>query len=173
VIEMRQEAQLQGLNDPKFTWACLLQCYDKALVAAGSVMDNTRVSMSYLPFEEAKSNKTLANFVKYVGKDKINGFAMWGFASTLLFAQVANQVVKDQGVNGLTRASFLTAIKNTHGFNAGGMYGNVDPGSKLPTNCFMILDLKSSKWVREYPKKAGTMDCKPSNRITLQADMNQ
>src|SRR5262249_33696170 len=69
VVEMRQEAQLQSLNDPKFVWVCLLNCYDKKLVAAGSVADNTRVSMSYLPFEEAKYNKTLANFVKYVGKD--------------------------------------------------------------------------------------------------------
>ena len=79
VIEMRQEAQLQGFTDPKFTWTCLLNCYDKKLVDAGSVVDGTRVSMTYLPFEEAKSNKTLANFVKYVGADKINGFAMWGF----------------------------------------------------------------------------------------------
>jgi hypothetical protein len=173
VIEMRQEAQLQGLNDPKFTWTCLLQCYDQALVKAGSVVDGTRVSMSYLPFEEAKSNKMLANFVKYVGKDKINGFAMWGFASTLLFAQVANQVVKTQGVNGLTRANYLTALKNTHSFNAGSMYGTVDPGAKLPTNCFMILDLKGGKYVREYPTKVGAMDCKPANRITLQADLNQ
>jgi len=172
VIEMRQEAQLQGLTDPKFTWTCLLQCYDKALVDAGSVVENTRVSMSYLPFEEAKSNKMLSNFVKYVGKDKINGFAMWGFASTLLFQQVANQVVKDKGVNGLTRANFLAAMKNTHTFNAGGMYGTVDPGSKLPTNCFMILNLKGGKYVREYPTKVGTMDCKPTNRITIEADLN-
>jgi ABC-type branched-subunit amino acid transport system substrate-binding protein len=171
VIEMRQEAQLQGLTDPKFTWTCLLQCYDKALVDAGSVVDGTRVSMSYLPFEEAKTNKTLANFVKYVGKDKINGFAMWGFASTLLFAQVANQVVKDKGVNGLTRANFLATLKDTHSFNAGGMYGNVDPGDKFPTNCFMILNLQGGKYVREYPKKAGTLDCKPSNRTTLEADV--
>ena len=172
VIEMRQEAQLQGLNDPKFAWTCLLQCYDKALVDAGSVVDNTRVSMSYLPFEEAKSNKMLANFVKYVGKDKINGFAMWGFASTLLFQQVANQVVKEKGVNGLTRANFLAAMKATHTFNAGGMYGTVDPGSKLPTDCFMILNLKGGKFVREYPTKVGTMDCKPTNRITIEADLN-
>ena len=171
VIEMRQEAQLQGFTDPKFTWTCLLNCYDKKLVDAGSVVDGTRVSMTYLPFEEAKSNKTLANFVKYVGADKINGFAMWGFASTLLFAQVAKQVVKDHGVNGLTRANLLTALKNTHSFNAGGMYGTVDPGNRLSSSCFMILDLKGGKFVREYPTKPGTMDCKPSNRISIEADV--
>jgi ABC-type branched-subunit amino acid transport system substrate-binding protein len=171
VIEMRQEAQLQGFTDPKFTWTCLLNCYDKKLVDAGSVVDGTRVSMTYLPFEEAKYNKTLKNFVKYVGADKINGFAMWGFASTLLFAQVAKQVVKDHGVNGLTRANLLTALKNTHSFNGAGMYGTVDPGNKLSSSCFMILDLKGGKYVREYPTKPGTMDCKPSNRISIEADV--
>ena len=29
VISMRQEAQLQGLTDPKFVWTCQVQCYDK------------------------------------------------------------------------------------------------------------------------------------------------
>jgi len=171
VVEMRQEAQLQGFTDPKFLWTCLLQCYDPKLLAAGAVTDGTRISMTYLPFEEAKYNKTLANFVKYVGKDKINGFAMWGFASTLLFKQVADQVVKEKGVNGLTRANFLAALRATHSFNAGGMYGTVDPGNKLVSTCFMILDVKSGKFTREYPKKPGTMDCKTSNRVTIQADL--
>ena len=63
----------------------------------------------------------LVNFVKYVGKDKINGFAVWGWVSTLLFQQVATQVVKDHGVNGVTRFNFLTTLKSTHQFNAGGM----------------------------------------------------
>ena len=127
---MRQEAQLQGLTDPKFVWTCQIQCYDKKTVAAGQAMANTHIVMNFLPFEETKANKTLANFIKYVGKDKINGFAVWGWVSTLLFKQAANQVVKDHGVNGLTRANLLTALKNTHSFNAGGMWGTMDPGNR-------------------------------------------
>jgi len=171
VIAMRQEAQLQGLTTPNFVWTCLLNCYDKKMVAAGNAVDDTHVSMTFLPFEEAKYNKTLANFVKYVGKDKINGFAVWGWAAALAFQQAAKAVVQTNGVNGLTRANLLTAMKNLHGFNAGGMYGTVDIGNKLPSYCFMMLDLKGGKYTREYPTKPGTMDCKKSNLATVQTDL--
>ena len=99
VISMRQEAQLQGLTDPKFVWTCQVQCYDKKTVDAGDVMANTKIVMNFLPNlpAEAKSNATLKNFVKYVGADKASGFAVWGWVSTLLFQQAANQVVKDAG----------------------------------------------------------------------------
>jgi ABC-type branched-subunit amino acid transport system substrate-binding protein len=172
VIAMRQEAQLQGLTDPKFVWACQSQCYDKAYVDAGQAVANTHLTMSFLPFEESKSNKTLGNFIKYVGKDNANAFAVWGWVSTLLFQQAANQAIKDHGVNGLTRANLLTALKNTHSFDAGGMWGTMDPGNHAGSPCFMILEFDGSKYVREYPTKAGTFDCKPSNRVSVPLPAN-
>jgi ABC-type branched-subunit amino acid transport system substrate-binding protein len=172
VIAMRQEAQLQGLTDPKIVWTCQVQCYDKKTVAAGQAMANTHIVMNFLPFTETKSNATLANFVKYVGKDKINGFAVWGWVSTLLFQQVADQIVRDKGVNALTRANLLDGLKNTHSFDAGGMWGKMDPGNKANTACFMILKFDGSKYVREYPTKVGTFDCTASNRQTVELQNN-
>jgi ABC-type branched-subunit amino acid transport system substrate-binding protein len=167
VISMRQEAQLQGLTDPKFVWTCQVQCYDKKTVDAGDVMANTHIVMNFLPNlpAEVKANSTLKNFVKYVGADKASGFAVWGWVSVLLFQQAANQVVKEQGVNGLTRANLLATLKNTHSFDAGGMWGKMDPGAKANSPCFMIMNFDGSKYVREYPKKAGTFDCTASNRL--------
>jgi ABC-type branched-subunit amino acid transport system substrate-binding protein len=164
VIAMRQEAQLQGLTDPKIVWTCQIQCYDKKTTDAGEAMANTHIVMNFLPFTETKANSTLKNFVKYVGKDKVNGFAVWGWVNTLLFQQAANQVVKDHGVNGLTRSNLLTALQDTHKFDAGGMWGTMDPGARANSPCFMILTFDGSKYEREYPKKAGTFDCKASNR---------
>ena len=114
VISMRQEAQLQGLTDPKFVWACASQCYDQKVVDAGQAMANTHLYLNFLPFEETKSNKMLANFIKYTGKDNASAFAVWGWVSTLLFKQAVDQVVKDHGVNGVTRANLLTALEE-HG----------------------------------------------------------
>ncbi len=171
VISMRQEAQLQGLTDPKFIWTCQVQCYDQKTVDAGDVMANTRMVMNFLPDlpAETKANATLQNFVKYVGgPDKASGFGVWGWVSVLLFAQAANQVIKDHGVNGLTRANLLAALKNTHSFDAGGMWGTMDPGAKANSPCFMILNFDGKKYVREYPKKVGTFDCTPSNRQSVQ-----
>ncbi len=172
VIAMRQEAQLQGFTDPKFVWTCQIQCYDKKTTAAGTVMANTRITMNFLPFTETKANKTLAAFVKYVGQDKINGFAVWGWVATLLFKQAVESVVKTNGVNGLTRDNLLTAIKDTHSFSAGGMWGQMDPGAKVSTACFMILNFDGSKYARQYPAKAGTFDCTPSNHQWIETDLN-
>jgi ABC-type branched-subunit amino acid transport system substrate-binding protein len=172
VISMRQEAQLQGLTDPKFVWTCQIQCYDNKTTQAGSVMANTKIVKNYLPFTETKANKMLAAFVKYVGKEKINGFAVWGWVSAMLFKQAAESVVKTQGVNSLTRANLLTALQDTHSFDAGGMWGTMDPGAKVSTACFMILNFDGSKYAREYPTKTGTFDCKPSNHQWIETDLN-
>ena len=171
VISMRQEAQLQGLTDPKFVWTCQVQCYDNKTTQAGDAMANTKIVMNFLPFTETKSNPMLASFVKYVGKDKINAFAVWGWVSTMLFKQAADSVVKAQGVNGLTRANLLTELQDTHKFDAGGMWGEMDPGAKISTACFMILNFDGSKYNREYPSKVGTFDCKPSNHQWVETDL--
>ena len=104
--------------------------------------------------------------------DKVNGFAMWGFSAALLFKQAVDSVVKDHGVNGLTRANLVAAIKATHSFNGGGMYGTVDPGNKRTSSCFVIVKVQGGKFVREYPTKPGTMDCKPSKHVWIEEDLN-
>ena len=174
VISMRQEAQLQGLTDPKFVWTCQVQCYDQKTIDAGDVMANTHMVMNFLPNlpAERKANKTLQAFVKNVGADKARGFAVWGWVSVLLFQQAANAVVEKEGVNGLTRANLLTELKNTHSFDAGGMWGKMDPGAKANSPCFMILTFDGEKYVRDYPKKAGTFDCTASNRQSVELALN-
>jgi hypothetical protein len=169
-VELRSEAQLQGFDNPNVVWECTT-CYDKAIADHADVMNGTYMTMSYLPFEEASTNPMLANFVKYVGKAKANGFAVFGWTSTLEFAQAVNAVVKSNGVNGLTRANLLTALKGMGQFDAGGMIASVDIGQKVPSDCFLFEQYKDRKFVRIFPKKAGTFDCTPSNRVKIQADL--
>ncbi len=39
------------------------------------------------------------------------------------------------------------------------------------TSCFLMVQFKSGKWVRQYPTKKGTFDCKASNAVTIKADL--
>ena len=94
--ELRSEAQLQGLTDPNVMWECTT-CYDKAMKDHAAVMNGTYMTFGYLPFEEASTNPTLADFVKYVGKAKANGFAVYGWTSTLEFEDAVNATVKSTG----------------------------------------------------------------------------
>jgi hypothetical protein len=76
-VLLRKEAKLQGVTDPNFIWDCTLQCYDQALIEQGGAdAEGTYVSTLFLPFEEASSNKTLANYLKYTGKDNVDGFGV-------------------------------------------------------------------------------------------------
>ena len=84
-VLLRKEAKLQGITDPEFIWDCTLQCYDKDLIAQGGAdVEGQYVSLLFLPFEEAGTNKTLAQFLKYTGKDKADGFGIQAYASGLL-----------------------------------------------------------------------------------------
>jgi ABC-type branched-subunit amino acid transport system substrate-binding protein len=171
VVLERQEAQLQGLTDPKIVWQCTLACYfDKSFMAAGDAVNNQYMTLGFLPFAETKANPMNANFVKYVGKDKLSGFASWGFTTGLLFEQAAKAAAGKSG--GLTRANLMTELKNTHAFNSDGMTATTDVGNKVPSNCFMIEQYKNGKFVRVYPTKQGTFDCKASNLYTFKTDLN-
>ncbi len=174
VVLERKEAQLQGLTDPKIIWQCTLACYyDKSFVDAGDAVNREYMALGFLPFAETGANKMTANFVKYVGKAKLNGFASWGFTTGLLFEQAAKAVVQKDGKNGLTRASLMAELKGIHDFNADGMVATTDVGNKVPSNCFMLEQFKNGKFVRTYPTKKGTFDCKASNIYTFKDNLNK
>jgi ABC-type branched-subunit amino acid transport system substrate-binding protein len=174
VIAQRQEAQLQGLTDPNIVWMCTLACYhDDSFVKAGDAVNGQYMWLTFLPFEETAQNAMNANFIKYVGKDKANGFSSWGFTAGLLFEQAAKAVVQNKGKDGLTRANLLAELANIHDFNAGGLVGTVDVGNKIPSSCIMLEQYKGNgKFARVWPSKKGTFDCKKSNLHTFQADLN-
>ncbi len=171
-VLLRSEAALQGVDSSKVVWQCTSACYDeKAMAAAGDTMNGEYVDLGFLPFSEAKSNKTLAGFLKYIGKGNASAFGVYGFEAVLAFQQAANAAAKS--TDGLTRASLLTSLKGMTSFNAGGMTGTVNIGGKVPSSCFMVVQWNSGKFSRIYPKKAGTFDCTTSNRYTFEADLTK
>ena len=171
-ILLRSEAQLQGLDSKKIAFVCTIACYDKAVKEQADVMEGQYVPLTFLPFEEANTNTTLAAFLKYVGKANANGFAIYGWTATLGFKQAVEAIVKKDGVNGLTRANLLsTGIDALTSFNAGGMIGNVDIKNKVPTACSMITQLQKGKFVRLSPTKKGTFNCDKSNAVQIKADL--
>jgi Periplasmic binding protein len=169
-VELRSEAQLQGVNNPDIVWECTT-CYDSAIHDNAQVMDGTYMTLKYLPFQEAKSNKMLATFLRYVGKDKANGFSVFGWVAVLAFGEAATQTATDQGVNGLTRANLLKSLSRLTDFDAGGMFGTTNVGHRVPTPCFLMEQFTKDTFVRRYPKKAGTFDCKASNNVKVKDDL--
>jgi hypothetical protein len=172
MILLRSEAQLQGLTDPNIVWTCTIACYDKSVKEQASVMNGEYVPLTFLPFEETSTNPTLAAFMKYVGKANANGFAVYGWTATLAFKQAVDAIVKQDGVNGLTRKALLTTgVDGLTSFDAGGMIGTVDIKNKVPTPCLMVTQLQKGQFVRMAPKKKGSFDCNQRNAVTIKADL--
>jgi hypothetical protein len=173
-VLLRKEATLQGVNSVK-VWDCAGQCYDpKFLTSGGPDVEGQYVTLNYLPFldkKEQKANKMVANFVKYTGADKVDGFGAYAWSAAIAFRDAVNAVVKKDGVNGLTRANLFTALNNIHTFNADGMFGTVDLAGRLVSPCHVLLQVKNGTFVRVFPKKPGTFDCAKKNAIHVQLDL--
>jgi len=166
-ISLRSEAQLQGVGSD-VVWLC--GCYSKD-DAAAPALDGTWTNLIYLPIEDASTNPMLRTFVKYVGRDNADQFAVDAWAATMEFAEAAKAAVAKSGVNGLTRRSLLTDdIPTLTTFDAGGMIGTTNLPQSIPSPCFVLMQLKDGTYVRETPAKKGTLDCNPKNAVSIKAD---
>jgi Periplasmic binding protein len=169
-IEWRSEAKLQGISDDQVTWVVPSGGYDKSLRESADAMDGTYIVMNFLPFEEARTNAMLANFLKYVGRDKATGFSVYGFAAGLALKDALDDAVAKHGADGITRTSLLAGLGTLTAFDAGGIIGKNNLAEKVSSACTMLEQFTSGRFVRVWPKK-GTFDCTPSNYIRLKEDL--
>ncbi len=171
-VSLRKESKLQGVDSVE-VWDCSVQCYNTQLLEqGGSDVEDQYVYLTLVPFfNEAKANKMTSNFVKYTGKDKVDGFGAQAWAAGVYFRDAVSSVVDEGGNNALTREALLDAADNVNGFTADGMIGKTDVGDRVPSPCFALLQVRNGDFERVYPKKAASFDCKKSNLVTLDLDL--
>jgi ABC-type branched-subunit amino acid transport system substrate-binding protein len=163
-----KEAQIQGVT-PK-VWLCTTACYSQAFLdEAGDAAEGTYVWVPGIPLEEKNLNKATATMVKAIGDD-IDGFATLAWSAGLIFRDAVNAAVDKGGVNALTRANLLEALRGIHDFTADGMTGTIDIGNGTGSSCFAIVQVRDGKFVRVYPKKKLELDCRKSNVVTTKYD---
>ena len=174
-VQLRKESKVQGVSSVKVC-DCALQCYDaKFLSEGGADVEGQYASLFFIPFEEAKQNKSVDAFLKAIGgKSKADGFAAQAWTAGLFFRDVVNNVVKADGNNGLTRARFIEEAKKIHNFTADvggqGMLGPTDVGDHKLNGCFVLTQIKGGKYVRIFPKEKGTLNCDSKNVTTIKLD---
>jgi hypothetical protein len=172
MVALRKEATLQGVNPKSVIWDCASNCYDKRFIQQGGTdVEGNYLYLSALPFTEAKSNTALANYIKFTGADKVDGFGEYAWVASLLLRDSVNAIVKKGGNNALTRKALLAQLAATSAFDAGGMWGTTNIGQHSPTPCFIIMQVKNGQFRRVYPTKPGTFDCTKSNGISVKADL--
>jgi hypothetical protein len=170
-LALRKEAKLQGVTSVK-VWSCPVSCYeDGFLEQGGPDVEGHFVPLTFLPFDETKSNKMLASFVKYTGKDEVTGLGAAAWAAGILLRDAIRGIVDQRGENAITRAAFLEALANTHDFDAGGMFGHIDIGAKRPSPCGVMMQVQDGAFVRLRPKTPGTLLCDTKNLETIELDL--
>jgi len=170
MVALRQEAALQGLDDANIVWQCTAACYDHAFLDAGDAVDGTYVPIGFLPFDETRANRAVAEYVRAVGKDKVSGLGVYAYAATLAFREVLDRIVAANGVDGITRARVLDGLRHLKSFDAGGLIGKTDIAGKRVTSCFVLTQVRNGQFERVHPKRPGTYDCTSSNRVEVQGD---
>jgi hypothetical protein len=174
LISMRKEAALQGLTDVK-VWDCTTSCYSNTFLdQGGQDVEGTYVDVLYLPFlsaAEQKANPMLANFVKYTGKDKADGYGVYAWSAMIAFRDAVNAQVKASGVNSVTRKTIFDQLNQIHEFNADGMFGTIDLAGRKTTRCNVLLQVKDGEFTRVHPTKPGTFDCAKRNVRDVQLDL--
>jgi hypothetical protein len=168
---LRQEAKVQGATGVK-AWDCELPCYDPQVIKSGGQdVEGQYVKLNFLPFDETKSNKMLADFIKFTGRDQVDGYAPQSFAAALALKEAVDAVVKKGGNNALTRAATLKALANVHKFDADGMISPIDLGARRFSGCAVEMQIKNQKFVRVDPTKPGTFACSPKNVTSVKLDL--
>ena len=174
-VALRKEATLQGVTDQVKVWDCGTQCYDaQFLEQGGADVENQYVDLAYLPFfdaKERKANKMLANFVKYTGKDRANGYGVYAWAAGIALRDAVNAIVAARGINGVTRRGLLDELDKIHDFDAEGMWGRIDLAGRKGSGCHVLTQVQNGKFVRVYPKQPGTFDCAKKNAIEVRLDL--
>ena len=162
MVELRKEAQLQGLTSVK-VWDCSIQCYDQRFIQEGGPSVNGQYLYTiFVPFEEASANKMTANFLKYTGRDKADAFGATAWAAGIFFQDIVNTIVHKGGDNTVTRGPRCSPPRPpSTGSPPDGMLGKTDVGKRLPTPCYALLQVQNGKFVRVYPKKAGNLRLQP------------
>ena len=165
-VSVRKEAKLQGLNTVA-VWDCSRACYTDEFLAGGADVEGEYAYLNTLPLDEAKRNKALKSYLKYVGNDNANAFGETAWAAGMLFHETIDKIVARDGTNGITRAKFLDELAKTQNFDAGGLLASTDVGKRVPSDCYALVQVQHDKFVRVNPKKPGTFDCNPKNIATV------
>jgi ABC-type branched-subunit amino acid transport system substrate-binding protein len=171
MVLLRKEAAVQAV-DSVLVWDCTLACYDQSFIdEGGRDVEDTYVTVTFVPFEEAKQNASIRNYLKYVGKNNADAFGAQAWAAGLFFRDVVNAVVAADGENGLTRAAFLAQAADVHEFTADvdgdGMLPPTDVGGRKVSGCGAIVQVRDGEFVRVAPKKKGTLDCGDVVRVKV------
>ena len=134
----------------------------------GVAAEGTLVPLPTAMFEEASKIPELARYLKWMKKvgGTPSSISVQGWSAGLLFATAAQSLGSD-----LTRERLVAAMEDIHRWNGNGVHGTSDPGSRIPSSCYLVLEVRDGKFTRLYPKKPATFACSKDDIVSVPSDL--
>ena len=167
MLKMRKEAAAQGV-DTVDVWACSIACYTQDFLDEPTAAEGTYVWLQFVPFEESDQIDEAQHYLASV--PKFDSFGAQAWQAAVLFKQTIDQIVEEDGPNGITRERMIEILDNTDDFTANGWLGEVGKPLKGMSSCFVIMQVENGEFVRRFPEEPGTLDCKEENIETVTLD---
>jgi hypothetical protein len=134
----------------------------------GANAKNTYIRSSFFPLELKDENPATADYLSLMKQfnptGKVAQLGIQGNSSWLLFAQAA-QACGSQ----LTPACLIDKAKVAT-WTGGGLHAPTNPGTNLPSPCFLLIKVDGTKFVydaTDTKPTQGKFNCDPDNLITL------
>jgi hypothetical protein len=111
----------------------------------GSAVDGTVVFMNFVPFEEAKTNAEMSNYLAWLNQTKPGTapqfFGVFAWSAAQLFVDLATQLGGK-----LSRATLIQALSKVNNWTANGMTAPQPVGSKGTGQCWRFIQLSGGAW---------------------------
>ena len=112
--------------------------------------DGSLVFLNTLISEEASSSPEMQLYIQWLSRAapgaKPDYFGFYAWSAGRLFVKLAAEVGSK-----LTRKAFLDAVKGVKSWDGNGLHAAHNVGGKIMSQCFIYLEIKSSKFVRKDP----------------------
>lgn len=132
----------------------------KLIELLGEIANGWSNHIDYLPMlnaDEPARSPALAEFIKWNQNvfpgDQIDLFPVTAWSTAALFAEALTAVGPD-----VTRERLLAALEQIKRTDGGGIRGPSDPSTGENEGCFIIVQVKDGKWVRQFPSSGFECD---------------
>ena len=131
--------------------------YTSAMVAEGDAdaTEGFLVRTAYAPFEEPENFPGMQSYLDmmdtYKPDGKKAGLGLQATSALLMFVTAANTCL-DSNDNVLERECVLAAGMAIDSWTGGGLHTETNPGSNLPPECGIIMEVRDGKWQRLFPE---------------------
>ena len=146
--------------------------YDqKLLEVGGSAIKDTYINSAIVPFEAAKTNPAVRQYLDAFDQYLPNGRAraylgMQAWSAWVLFAKAAGACGND-----LTRKCVYDNLTKVTEWTGGGLHAPTNPGGNQPTQCFTVISAENGKFkLVDVDANEGVFQCSKNNLFTLQGD---